>query len=117
MGDDQGRAERARIAELADQWRKISGRLPFLVVEHTDRGDIVLREQFADGEPVATLHGRWAPEIARYLDRLQKDAGVALAELLWVIGGHGDGRDIRRAALNLLRAMGLEQRKARHRPR
>jgi hypothetical protein len=105
--DEEDRLERKRIAELADQWRSVAGALPFWT-EAREGETIVLRNQFGD-ELLVTLHGRWASHFALYLGSLQKTAGCALAELLWTIGGHGDSVQIRRHAVELLRAMMLEE--------
>ncbi|ASR35219.1 hypothetical protein BAY61_09710 [Prauserella marina] len=102
-------AERRQIAEQAEQWRRIAGRLPFWRIERPAddaEGPITITE---DGQLLATLHGPWAPCLADYLGAMDKASGVALAELLWRIGGHGGSADIRYQARALLHALGLAE--------
>lgn len=112
--DDREYATRRRIGELSEEWRRTAAALPFWRVDDTGPELVLIGDDL--NRPVATLHGMWAPNLARYLTAMDKTAGVSLAELLWRIGGHGSGRDITHASVKLLRSLGLEQREDRYRP-
>lgn len=105
---------RRRIGVLADEWRATARATPRWIVD--DQGDKIVLSEFAGGARLATLHGQWAPNIGRFFAAMDSDAGCSLAELLWRIGGHGGSVDIRDAAVNLLRSLGLDERPARYRP-
>ena len=111
--DEDDRLIRTRVGVLADEWRAIARGTPRWIVDGT--GDHIVLRMHATGEVVVTLHGGWAPNIAQFLAAMGTDAGCALAELLWRIGGFGGSVDIRDAAVHLLRHLGLEQPKQRHR--
>jgi hypothetical protein len=112
--EEPDRLVRRRIAVLADEWRAKARATPAWVVD--DQGDEIVLREFSGGEPLATLHGPWAPTVGRFLAAMDSDAGCSLAELLWRIGGHGGSLDVRDAAVKLLRSLGLEERPERYRP-
>lgn len=66
----------------------------------------VLRDP--DGEPMATIHGPWTPNLARYLTAIGGDAGPAIVDLLRCVAG-GRSQDIRDAAEKLLAELGIEE--------
>lgn len=97
--------ERRRIGELSDAWRAVaSGAPPWQAVEAN--GSAVLLDT-RERIPLGTLEGRWTPHVVRYLNTLSPYAGLKLAELLWLIGGHGSEERIRQHALGLFSTMGL----------
>ncbi|WP_410652103.1 hypothetical protein [Amycolatopsis sp. cmx-4-54] len=106
---------RRHIGALADEWRKIAGGLPWWRIDETGPEPVVIATDL--DQPLATLHGMWAPDMARYLTAMNKQSGVNLAELLWRIGGHGGSEDVTNASVELLRSLGLEPRNDRYRPR
>lgn len=107
--------DRRRIGVLADEWRQIAGGLPFWRVDDTGPEPVVIATDL--NQPLATLHGMWAPNMARYLTAMGKLSGLRVAELLWRIGGHGGSQDVTNASIELLRSLGLEAPKDRYRPR
>ncbi|MEA5367736.1 hypothetical protein VA596_49955 [Amycolatopsis sp., V23-08] len=112
---ERDRKTRRRIGELADEWRRTASALPFWNIDDTGPELVLIGDDL--GQPVATLHGMWAPNVARYVTAMNKHAGVALAELLWRIPSSTNNSDITRATLRLFQAMGLEEPTERHRPR
>jgi hypothetical protein len=57
----------------------------------------------------AARHAQRQPlGVARYLDAIEPRSGLALAELLWLIGGHGDTARIQGQAHRLLKAMNID---------
>jgi hypothetical protein len=99
--------ERRHIDELSGAWRTIASSTPPWEVIEVDGRRVLMdtREQ----RRIGTLEGHWAPNVARYLNAISPYAGLQLAELLWLIGGHGSQDRIRQHALNLFHTMGLEQ--------
>ncbi|WP_372659898.1 hypothetical protein [Amycolatopsis kentuckyensis] len=113
--DDRDRQTRRRIAELAEEWRRAAAALPFWEIDDSGPEFVLIGKDL--GQPVATLHGMWAPNLARYLAAMNKHAGVSLADLLWRMSTGTADSNLTAASINLFRAMGLEQRAERYRPR
>ncbi|EMD22930.1 hypothetical protein B0293_23850 [Amycolatopsis azurea DSM 43854] len=116
--EERDRLTLKRIGELADEWRAVARGLPVWrrddTAEGGEPGDIVFRSTDFNA-PCITVHGMWAPNIARYLEAVDMYAAVSLAELLWRIGGHGGRDDITQQTVHLLQTLGLEQHEVRHR--
>lgn len=111
---EEDREIRSEIALLADEWRAIARAMPHW---HVDRsGDEIVLRQSPHGQPLATLHGEWAPNLARFFEAMDPTAGCTLAELLWRIGGYGGSTDIRDMAISLFVSLRLKEPKARYRP-
>lgn len=115
QSEQEYRANRRRIGELAEEWRSIAAALPFWRIDHSGPEVVIIATDL--NQPLATLHGMWAPNMARFLTAMGKQSGVPLAELLWRIGGHGDADAITDASLALVRTLGLERPRERYRPR
>ncbi|KID28284.1 hypothetical protein HQ32_04476 [Prauserella sp. Am3] len=105
QAEEHERAARRKIAEQAEEWRAVARRLPFWDIDRSG-DEIVLRDELG---PLATLHGPWAPHMADFLQAMNTASGLAVAELLWRIGGHGGSADIRREAENVLRLLRLDE--------
>ncbi|WP_439377468.1 hypothetical protein [Amycolatopsis lexingtonensis] len=112
--EDRDRQTRRRIAELSEDWRRTAAALPFWHLDDTGPELVLIGNDF--NEPVATLHGRWAPNLARFLTAMDKTAGVYLADLLWRVSAGGSDGNLTKASIQLFQAMGLEERVERHRP-
>jgi hypothetical protein len=61
-----------------------------------------------DNALMGTLDGASAHAVARYLNAINPDAGLSLAELLWLIGGHGTMANVQRQAHSLLKSMNID---------
>lgn len=113
--DDRERQTHRRIAELAEEWRRTAAALPFWQIDDSGSELVLIGNDL--GKPVATLHGDWAPNLARFLAAMNKTAGVSLAELLWTVSSGTAGSRVTQQAVHLLQAMGLEESTDRYRPR
>jgi hypothetical protein len=61
--EEREQQARRRIGELAEDWRKIAGALPWWRID--DRGPELVVVATDLNQPLATLHGMWAPNMAR----------------------------------------------------
>jgi hypothetical protein len=97
--------ERRRIGELSDTWRTIASSTPPWNVIDTNGAAILMDTR--ENARLGTLEGHWTPNVARYLNAMSPYAGLKLAELLWLIGGHGSEERVRQYAFGLFGTMGL----------
>jgi hypothetical protein len=95
--------DRQRIRGGIERLRLIVSRTPPWTVVTRD-GLTVLWDTRED-KALATLHGAWTPDVARYLRTMHPYAMLTMVELLWRVG---HGMDIERHAVALINAMKLD---------
>jgi hypothetical protein len=91
----------------SDTWRAIARAAPPWAVIQDGSSAVLWNTR--EKTPLATLEdGAWAGSVARYLNAMEPRSGLVLAELLWLIGGHGGIANVQNQAHALLKAMNID---------
>ncbi|MGH3760519.1 hypothetical protein [Actinophytocola sp.] len=90
----------------SDTWRTIARAAPPWEVVRDGASAVLWNTR--EMTRIGTLEGVWASSVARYLNAMEPRSGLALAELLWLVGGHGNMADVQSQAHRLLTAMNVD---------